>query len=74
MIMSEASHLETLSFPNDDGWQSLTSLSYRSGDLGAYLKDIVYEVSRLIQSNWSILTICREDKAEAIAITVSCDF
>jgi signal transduction histidine kinase len=66
--MSAVRHLETLSFTNNNVvWQNLSLLSYRSGDLGAYLKDIVNGVGQLIQSNWSILTICRGDNVHVIA-------
>ena len=42
---------------NPAGLEYLTALSYRSGDLGAYLTEIVLGVSRLIESDWSIVTI-----------------
>jgi hypothetical protein len=47
--------------------ECLTALSYRSGDLGAYLTEIVLGVSRLIQSDWSIVTVCEGDSGEVVA-------
>ncbi len=45
----------------------LAGLSYRSGDLGQYLHDIACGVSRLIQSDWSIVTICQGETGQVVA-------
>jgi len=44
----------------------LATLSYRSGDLNQYLNEIACGVSRLLQSDWSIVTIC-QDKTGYVA-------
>jgi signal transduction histidine kinase len=47
--------------------ECLATLSYRSGDLGSYLSEIVHGVSRLIGSDWSIVTICEGDTGRVVA-------
>ncbi len=47
--------------------ECLTALSYRSGDLGLYLTEIVLGVSRLIQSDWTIITICAAETGKVVA-------
>jgi signal transduction histidine kinase len=47
--------------------ECLATLSYRSGDLGSYLSEIVHGVSRLIGSDWSIVTICEGDTGSIVA-------
>jgi len=38
--------------------ECLTTLSYRSGDLSAYLTEIVHRVNQLLCSDWTIITLC----------------
>ncbi|MBW4469724.1 MAG: GAF domain-containing protein [Stenomitos rutilans HA7619-LM2] len=45
----------------------LAALSYRSGDLGRYLHEIASGVSRLLQSDWSIVTVCQGDAGQIVA-------
>ena len=52
---------------NPAGLEYLTALSYRSGDLGAYLTEIVLGVSRLIESDWSIVTISEGETGQVVA-------
>jgi signal transduction histidine kinase len=47
--------------------ECLATLSYRTGDLGGYLREIVHGVSRLICSDWSIVTICEGDTGRVVA-------
>ncbi len=37
----------------------LTTLSYRSNNLDHYLREIASSVSRLLQSDWTIVTVCQ---------------
>jgi len=54
--------------------EGLTALSYRSGDLGAYLTEIVLSVSRLIQSDWTIVTLCEDDRGQVIASSIAMEW
>lgn len=45
----------------------LAALSYRSGDLSRYLHEIACGVSRLLQSDWSIVTICQGEAGYVVA-------
>jgi len=47
--------------------ECLTALSYRSGDLGAYLTDVVLGVSRLLQADWTIVTTYTEGAGQVVA-------
>jgi signal transduction histidine kinase len=47
--------------------ECLTALSYRSGDLGHYLQDIAGGVSRLLRSDWSIVTVCQGETGQVVA-------
>jgi signal transduction histidine kinase len=63
-----------LSFPHlfpDLDW--LTALSYRSEGLEAYLTEIVKGVSRLIQSDWTIVTVTSGDAGKVIASSLEMD-
>jgi signal transduction histidine kinase len=51
----------------------LATLSYRSGDLGQYLHDIAGGVSRLLQSDWSIVTICQGETGQVVANSLGAD-
>lgn len=48
----------------------LGALSYRAGELGRYLNEIADGVNRLIQSDWSIVTICQDDVGQIVASSV----
>jgi signal transduction histidine kinase len=50
--------------------ECLTALSYRSGNLSNYLTEIVQGVSRLIQSDWSIVTVCEGDTGQVVASSI----
>ncbi len=45
----------------------LAALSYRSRDLDQYLHDIACGVSRLLQSDWSIVTVCQGATGQVVA-------
>lgn len=47
--------------------ECLTTLSYQSGELGAYLTELVLGVSRLIQSDWTIITLCSKENGQILA-------
>lgn len=51
----------------------LAALSYRTGDLGRYLHDIACGVSRLLQSDWSIVTICQGETGQVVASSLGLD-
>ncbi|XGV96398.1 MAG: ATP-binding protein [Leptolyngbya sp. BL-A-14] len=44
----------------------LAALSYRSGDLGRYLHEIACGVSRLLQSDWSVVTVCQGEAGQIV--------
>lgn len=52
-------------------WQgvlkSLTTLSYRSHDLSSYLHDVTCAVSKLLESDWSIVTLYEGAKGRIVA-------
>lgn len=45
----------------------LAVLSYRSGELQPYLKQIAIAVSELIDLDWSVVTLCREKEERILA-------
>ncbi len=49
----------------------LANLSYRSGELSPYLHEIACGVSRLLGSDWSIVTVCRAGAGEVVASSLS---
>lgn len=51
----------------------LAAISYRSGDLGQYLQEIACGVSRLLQSDWSIVTICQGEVGQVVASSLDFD-
>jgi len=53
--------------PDQQVLEFLAALSYRSADLGQYLHEIALGVSRLLQSDWSIVTICQDEAGEVVA-------
>lgn len=58
-------------------WQlsldSLTNLSYQSRDLTSYLQEVTTGVSRLLQSDWSGVTIQQGDSGRVIASSPAAD-
>jgi signal transduction histidine kinase len=50
--------------------ECLTALNYRSGNLETYLTEIVLGVSRLIRSDWSIVTVCEGDTGQVVASSI----
>lgn len=53
--------------------ERLTTLSYHAGDLGAYLTEIVLGVSRFVQSDWTIVTICEGEIGQIAASSLDMD-
>jgi signal transduction histidine kinase len=49
----------------------LAALSYRSSDLSSYLNDIACGVSRLLRSDWSIVTLCQGETGKVVASSLS---
>ncbi|MBD1847394.1 GAF domain-containing protein [Cyanobacteria bacterium FACHB-63] len=47
--------------------ESLSTLSYRTGDLKSYLKEITLSVSQLLQINWSTVTLCQNGFEQVLA-------
>ncbi len=47
--------------------ECLTTLSYQSGELGAYLTEIVLGVSQFMQSDWSIITLYKGESGQILA-------
>lgn len=48
----------------------LSSLSYRTGELNSYLKEIACGVSRLIGVDWSVVTLCQEGFERVLASSI----
>jgi len=53
--------------------ESLATLSYRSGELESYLHEIACGVSRLLASDWSIVTVCQGETGEVVASCLHLD-
>lgn len=51
----------------------LTSLSYRQSDLNAYLTTVVSGISRLMDTDWSIVTLCQGEQYRILASSVEMD-
>lgn len=47
--------------------ECLTTLSYQSGELGAYLTELVLGVSRFMQSDWTIVTLYKGESGQILA-------
>ncbi len=63
-----ASALADEKFQTQRTLELLSSLSYRSNDLTAYLEQIVAAVSELIHIDWSVVTLlCRDDSDRVLA-------
>ena len=50
--------------------ESLSTLSYRTGDLNSYLQEITLNVSRLLQIDWSTVTICQNGFERVLASNI----
>ncbi len=48
----------------------LSSLSYRSSNLNRYLEEIALGVSELIDSDWSVITLCQDDWERILASSI----
>lgn len=48
----------------------LSALSYRTGELNAYLQEVAQGVSHLIGLDWSVVTLCRDGEERVLASTV----
>lgn len=48
----------------------IASLSYRSGELTPYLRQITYGVCSLLQLDWSIVTLCRDGYERVLASSI----
>ncbi len=49
----------------------LSSLSYRTGELGNYLKEIACGVSQLLGVDWSIVTFCQNGVEKVLASSIN---
>ncbi|MCY7272983.1 MAG: GAF domain-containing protein [Phormidesmis sp. CAN_BIN44] len=47
--------------------ESLSTLSYRTGDLKSYLREITLSVSHLLQIDWSTVTLCQNGFEQVLA-------
>lgn len=63
--------------PNMPLWQKaqpilevLSSLSYQAGELDGYLEEIACGVSDLLQLDWSVVTLCWQDKERVMASSI----
>ncbi|MGV0027662.1 ATP-binding protein [Phormidesmis priestleyi] len=50
--------------------ESLSTLSYRTDDLTGYLKEITLNVSRLLQIDWSTVTLCQNGFERVLASSI----
>lgn len=50
--------------------ESLSKLSYRTDDLTGYLKEIALNVSRLLQIDWSTVTLCQNGFERVLASSI----
>lgn len=48
----------------------LSSLSYRAGELDGYLHEIACSVSNLLELDWSVVTLCWQDKERVMATSI----
>lgn len=48
----------------------LSSLSYRTGELSSYLREVAQGVSELIGLDWSVVTYCQDDCERILASTI----
>lgn len=48
----------------------LASLSYRTGELSRYLREISLGVSQLIEVDWSVVTLCQQEFEKVLASSI----
>lgn len=48
----------------------LSSLSYRTGELRSYLRDIAWGVSQLIEVDWTVVTLCQNGFERVMASSI----
>ena len=48
----------------------LSALSYRSGDLSPYLQEIARSVSRFLNVDWSVVTLCQDGFEKVLASSI----
>ena len=53
--------------------ETLSTLSYGAGDLKSYLKEITLGVSRLLQIDWSAVTLCQNGFERVMASSIDFD-
>jgi signal transduction histidine kinase len=53
--------------------ETLTSLSYRSHELAHYLQQVTLGVSRLLNLDWSVVTLCWDDNEKVLASSLELD-
>ncbi|MDX2229523.1 MAG: ATP-binding protein [Leptolyngbyaceae cyanobacterium bins.349] len=58
---------------NPADMECLTTLSYRSGDLSAYLTEIVRRVNQLLGSDWTIITLCDGGTGRIVVSSIDLD-
>lgn len=56
--------------PEHTSLEVLSALSYRSGELTAYLQEVAQGLSQLIDLDWSAVTLCRNGKERVLASTL----
>lgn len=67
MVLQVSQFQQEWSQPQPQLLEFLATLSYRSGELSSYLHEIACGVSRLLGSDWSIVTVCRDGSGEIAA-------
>ncbi len=50
--------------------ESLSTLSYRTGDLKSYLKEITLNISNLLEIDWSTVTLCQNGFEQVLASSI----
>lgn len=48
----------------------LSSLSYRTGELSDYLKELACGVSHLLKIDWSVVTLCQDGFEKVLASSI----
>lgn len=56
--------------PETSVLQVLASLSYRTGELDAYLNAIAQGVSQLVSTDWSIVTVCEAGEGKVVGSSI----
>jgi len=50
--------------------ESLSSLSYQTGELDSYLNDIACRVSQILGLDWSVVTLCQDGQEQMVASNI----